>query len=222
MSQTDIIIDLCAAVFARVRKFQAVRDVRYYLLGVHVVPGAPVRLEATDGYRLFIQEDLSGTATRECILKVGKRGHALLREGNRVRVSEDGRLTICSEKGAVLYVDPESAFVEGKFPRTEGLFGKPEDYTLGIRDTFNLTYIKEVSGISGCVVFFTHRDTNKPLLFCIDGSSGAPNGGRACGLIMPVRATISGDSENQSPRALMPGSLLRSAESQEAEGRSAA
>lgn len=218
----SIIIDLCAAVFARVQKFHAIADIRYYLCGVHVVPGKPVRLEATDRHRLFIQEDLSGIATRECILKIGKRGHALLREGNRVRVTGDGRLTICSEKGTVLYVEPENPFVDGEFPRTEGLFGKPEDYTLGIRDTFNLTYLKEVSDISGYVVFFTHRDPNKPLLFCIDGNGGALNGGRSCGLIMPVRATIGGDSGNQSPRALMPESLLRNAESQEAEGRAAA
>lgn len=210
MSTPQVIADISAEVFRRVRSFAAVQDVRYYLNGVHVVPGSQLRLEATDGHVLYVEEDKSGTAQRELIVQLGKRALALLRGSHRVKVYDTGAVHITNESGGVLYIEPEQGIVDAKFPDITHLVGTPGDWLEGLGATVNTQLLARALSIPGYVRFFGRKnaegrfDPRNSVMFVMDG--GTTNGGKAFGLIMPVRGAFDPTSSvaDMLPAALVP------------------
>jgi hypothetical protein len=208
-----VLADVSAEVFRRVLGFSANQDVRYYLNGVHVVPGRtatqPVRLEATNGHLLYCEEDKSGAVQAELIVSIGKRGRALLRGSNRVKVWSDKAVHITDVSGAPLYIEPNGGVIEGKFPVIDHLVGVPTDWHEGLVAPVNTGYLQQALSIPGYIRFFSRRDKDgapdmkASVMFIMDG--GTANGGKAFGLIMPIRAQF---APNTAVDAMLPESLV--------------
>lgn len=212
MSKASLIADLNAAVVGNAQKFAAIGDVRYYLNGVHVVPGtadAPARLEGTNGHMLYAEEDKSAHASGELILSISKRGHALLKEGNRVKVYDDGALHIVNDSGAALYIEPGKAVIDAKFPVIDHLVGVPTDWHEGLVAPCNTGYLQKVFALTGYVRFFSRKDAEgkftyaSSVMFVLERMK--PGGGKAMGLIMPVRTEL---GPGASVADMLPASLV--------------
>lgn len=197
MSKASLIADLDAQVVGNAQKFAAVGDVRYYLNGVHVVPGStnvPARIEGTNGHMLYAEEDTTAHATSDLIISISKRGHAMLKEGNRVKVYDDRSLHIVNDSGAVLYIEPGQAVIEGKFPVIDHLVGVPADWHEGLVAPCNTNYLQKVLALPGYVRFFSRKDADgkftyaSSVMFVLERVK--PRGGKAMGLIMPVRTEL--------------------------------
>ncbi|MGN6234972.1 hypothetical protein [Dyella sp.] len=212
---TSIVADVSAEVFRRVAGFAATRDILFYLTGVHIVPGPagrdgqPLRMEASDGHLLYVEEDKSGTAQRELIVRVSKRGQALLRGSNRVKVFDNLAVHITNESGAVLYIEPEQGVVNGTFPQLGHLIGTAADWHEGLGGTVNTQYLLRALAVPGYVRFFSRKDADgrfdprASVMFVMDG--GTTNGGKAFGLIMPVRGAF---GPHSAVADMLPRSLL--------------
>lgn len=188
---TDI-IDVSADVFARVQKFRAKADIRYYLNGVHIVPseGGPC-LEATDGHRLYVEQDAEGKASEERILSLSAPA-TLLRADNRVRLNDEGKLGVFSSTGTCLYVQPNSGVVEGKFPDLTGVIGNPDEWKPGLIGAVNGDYLRDALGIPGAIAFWRPRETadhSSIVLFTVESACI-----KAFGAIMPVRGFFKMDA----------------------------
>lgn len=177
--------------------FAAVSDIRYYLNGVHVVPGgktAAVRMEGTDGHMLYAEEDKSATVQKDLIVAIGKRGRSLLRGANRVKVFDNKAVQITDEMGAVLYIEPGQGVVDGTFPNIAGVMAKPDQWHEGLGGTVNTKYLLKALSVPGYVRFFSQKDAQgrfepkASVMFVMDG--GTVNGGKAFGLIMPMRGAF--------------------------------
>lgn len=194
-----IVADLSAAVFKRVLSFAAVREIRYYLCGVHVVPGERVRMEGTEGHMIYVEEDTSGIAQKELIVNIGPRGRNLLRGENRVKVYDDGSVRITTLSGGeTLYIEPGTGVIDARYPDIQNVIGPMEGWHEGFGSAVNVEYLQKALAIPGYVRFFGRRDADgrfdprAAVMFVMDG--GTPNGGRAFGLIMPVKANFSPDT----------------------------
>jgi len=210
----EVIADLSAKVLKRVLAFAAVRDVRYYLCGAHVLPGVkhgnlPARISASNGHMLYAEEDKSAVVSRELIVAIGPRGRALLIGEHRVKVYADNAVHITDSHGAPLYIEPGRGVIEGKFPAIEALVGVPTDWHEGLRAPVNTEYLKAALSVPGAIRFFSKKDpvgqfsTSSAVMFVMDGGTG--NGGKAMGLIMPIRSRF---DANASVADMMPASLL--------------
>jgi hypothetical protein len=195
MNAPAILADVSAEVFRRVLGFAATQDVRYYLNGVHLVPGAkkdePVRLEASNGHLLYVEEDKSAIAQQKLIIGISARGRSLLRGPHRVKAYAGGAVHITNQSGAVLYIEPTAGVIEGQFPDITHLMGTPGDWHEGLGGTINTKYLLQALAVPGYVRFFSRKDAEgkfdprSSVMFVMDG--GTTNGGKAFGLIMPVR-----------------------------------
>lgn len=209
-----IVADLSAAVFKRVLSFAPVNEIRYYLCGVHVVPGKIVRLEGTNGHMLYVEEDTSGTAQKALIVNIGTRGRSLLRGENRVKVYDDGSVRITTLSGGVtLYIEPGTGVIDATYPDLAKTVGSMEGWHEGFGSAVNVEYLRKALAIPGYVQFFSRKDAEgnydprAAVMFVMAG--GTVNGGKAFGLIMPVRAefapgTAVADMLPASLRAAMP------------------
>lgn len=205
--------DVSAEVFRRVHGFAAEQDIRYYLNGVHLVPGRTkqqaVRMEGTNGHLLYCEEDKSGVVQAELIVSIGKRGRPLLRGSNRIKVYSDNAVHITDQSGAVLYIEPTGGVIDGKFPVIDHLVGVPTDWHEGLVAPVNTGYLLQALSIPGYVRFFSRRDKEgapdmkSSVMFVMDG--GTANGGKAFGLIMPIRAQF---APNTAVDAMLPESLV--------------
>lgn len=214
MSKENLTANLDASVVSNVQKFAAVGDIRYYLNGVHVVPGTadvPARIEGTNGHMLYVEEDKSAHATRDLIISISKRGHALLKDGNRVKVYDDGALHIVNKSGAVLYVEPGKAVIDAQFPVIDHLVGVPTDWHEGLVAPCNTGYLQKVFALPGYVRFFSRKDAEgnftyaSSVMFVVERSM--KRDGKAMGLIMPVRTDF---GPGASVADMLPASLVPS------------
>ncbi|MFK2904983.1 hypothetical protein ISP17_13560 [Dyella ginsengisoli] len=211
---TTLLADVSAEVFRRVHGFAADQDVRYYLNGVHLVPGRTkqqaVRMEGTNGHLLYCEEDKSAVVQAELIVSIGKRGRTLLRGSNRIKVYSDKAVHITDQSGAVLYIEPCNGVIDGKFPVIDHLVGVPADWHEGLVAPVNTGYLMQALSIPGYVRFFSRRDKEgapdmkSSVMFIMDG--GTANGGKAFGLIMPTRGQFAPDSGVD---AMLPDSLVQ-------------
>jgi hypothetical protein len=211
---TELIADLSAKVLKRVLAFAAVRDVRYYLCGAHVLPGVkhgnlPARISATNGHMFYAEEDKSAVVSRELIVQIGLRGRGLLTGENRVKVYADNAVHITDSYGEPLYIEPGKGVVEGKFPAIEPIVGVPTDWHEGLRAPCNTQYLKAALSLPGAIRFFSKKDpvgefsTSSAVMFVMEGGTG--NGGKAMGLIMPLRSKF---DINASVADMVPATLM--------------
>lgn len=196
MSTPDLIADLDARVVKRVLPFAAAHDPRAALCGVHALPGSregnkAARVEATNGHLLYSEEDKSAVLTQPVVIRISRRGHGLLKEGHRVKVSSDSVVRITDSHGGVLYIEPGVGILAGQFPNITTLVGMPSDWHEGLRATVNTAYLQQALSLPGYVRFFSRKDehgqfsASSSVMFVLDG--GTPTGGKAMGLIMPAR-----------------------------------
>ena len=217
-NKPNLIADLSARVFQRVRSFAPENEIRYYLCGVHVVPGERVRLEGTNGHMIYVEEDTSGTAQKELIVNISKRGRSLLTGENRVKVYDDGSVHITTlSGGATLYIEPGTGVIDAKYPAIENVIGPMTGWHEGFGAAVNVEYLQKALAVPGYVQFFSRKDAEgrydpkAAVMFVMAG--GTPNGGKAFGLIMPVRANFAPDT----PVAdMLPASLFAPAPKQAA------
>jgi len=207
-----VIADLSAAVFRRVLAFAPVNEIRYYLCGVHVVPGKVVLLEGTNGHMIYVEEDTSGTAQRDLIVNIGMRGRNLLRGDNRVKVHDDGSVRITTlSGGTTLYIEPGTGVIDAKYPEIEKVIGPMDGWHEGFGASLNVEYLKKALAIPGYIRFFSRKDDQGKydhkgaVMFMMDG--GTVNGGKAFGLIMPIRGNFAPDSavDDMLPAGLVKG-----------------
>jgi hypothetical protein len=197
-----VIADLDARVLKRVMPFAAEHDPRWYLSGVHVVPGVkssqasdakPARCEATNGHILYCEEDLSAVVERELLIRISKRGWPLLVKGHRVRVLEDNSVVITAGPDTV-YIEPREGVIDYKYPDLASIIGVPTDWHEGLRATVNSQYLLLALRLPGAVRFFSKLDEagafsdTSSVLFVLDG--GTATGGAACGVIMPMHSSF--------------------------------
>lgn len=214
MSAPTLLADLDAEVLGRVLLFAAEpREIRYYLTGVHVAPcpkGQNVRLEGTNGHILYGEEDVSGTAEKDVIVRIGARGRSLLKRGHRVKVYSDLSVKITDVAGAVLYIEPQEAYADTAFPNVAQVLHTADDWHEGLIAPVNSAYLLKVLKLPGYVRFFSRKDAsgqftlNSSILFVLDG--GTANGGKAFGLIMPVRGAF---SPHAKVAEMLPASMLQ-------------
>lgn len=197
---TNPIIDLNAGAFGRVAKFTAKStDSRYYLAGVHIRPMAESGgcLEGTDGHRLYVEEDTSGRAMEEKILRFSPAAQRLLKKSNRVQLSEDGELSICDGKsGKKLYIQPDGVIDYNKFPDVCALIGDRAQWRFGLSGAVNADYLRAALALPGCIAFWRKGDNaadSDMILFTI--SSAGELGANGWGAIMPMRASFGTTSQ---------------------------
>lgn len=189
---SNFIVDIDAGAYGRVQKFQAKNDVRYYQQGVHVAPctDGPC-LEGTNGHCLYVEQDAEGEASKDCILSLTAPAR-LLREGNRVKLSDDGVLGVFDSAGIRLYVEPNGGVVDGKFPDITAVIGNPGEWLPGLIGAANADYLRAALDQPGAISFWRPRedaDHTSVILFTVERA-----GIKAFGAIMPMRGLFNKDA----------------------------
>lgn len=203
MSNPTLIADLDARVVKRVLPFAAVNDVRANLCGIHAVPGVKAeckaaRVEATNGHMLYAEEDKSAVVERPVIVRLSPPARAFLKAGCRLKVYDNATVQVTDAHGAALYIEPGVGIVSGAFPQLGGLIGLTIDWHEGLRAPINTEYLRTALALPGSIRFFSRKDANgqfslsSSVMFVMDG--GTPTGGKAMGIIMPMRSRFDSTS----------------------------
>lgn len=180
----DASVSITARAVATVLPFAAVKDIRWYLRGVAVIPvDEGVVAVATDGHALLAARDREGHADAPVILPVTKRNHARhLADGDYVRVTPEGRTYIVDTGGAPSYISPDP-LIEGTFPDVDQLLGPLDSWLPGAPDAAlmlgQLQRIQGAAAKNGPVRMFHRPGGNGTTLFTI--------GQDLYGLVSPMR-----------------------------------
>lgn len=208
----DAAVSITARAVATVLPFAAVKDIRWNLRGVAVIPvDEGVVAVATDGIALLAARDREGHADHPVILPVSKRGHARhLADGDYVRVTPEGRTYIVDAGGAPSYISPDR-LIEGNFPDVDQLLGPLDTWQPGAPDAaFALAQLQRIQATSAKtapVRMFHRPGGNGITLFTI--------GRDLYGLVMPMRDIDS--HEALAATIPTPESAPMSAESEQAD-----
>ncbi|AOH36855.1 hypothetical protein BGP89_11240 [Luteimonas sp. JM171] len=180
----DAAVSITARAVATVLPFAAVKDIRWYLRGVAVIPvDEGVVAVATDGTALLAARDREGHADHPVILPINKREHARhLAGGDFVRVTPEGRTFIVDAGGAPSYISP-APLIEGKFPDVHDLLGSLEGWHAGCPDAAlalgQLQRVQATAAKTAPVRMYHRGDSAGAVLFTI--------GQDLYGLVMPLR-----------------------------------
>jgi len=101
-------------------KFMAKKDIRYYLMGIHIEPdpkGGAI-LAATDGHRMLVIKDKDAECKESAIFNISRAAAVFCKkEGAYVTIdTEAQRLTILDEAANELFLQPGKCLIEAKFP----------------------------------------------------------------------------------------------------------
>jgi DNA polymerase III sliding clamp (beta) subunit (PCNA family) len=102
-------------------KFMAKKDIRYYLMGIHIEPdpkGGAI-LVATDGHRMLVIKDKTAQCSESAIFSIQRGIERFCKddEGYATICQESQRLTIFSGAGKEVFLQPEKCLIVGsKFP----------------------------------------------------------------------------------------------------------
>lgn len=147
----DIAVSL--RLFAAVSIFRAESDIRWYLMGVHVLPnpaGEGVFLVATDGHQLAIAHDPTGRAPGPVTLACSKafaKAVRACRDNLRAHVVVRGdRVTALDSERREIFVQPDPALLEGKYPAALAVLKPILDPSLepGMLGCFNPVYVRRL------------------------------------------------------------------------------
>lgn len=182
----DAAVSIRASAVSTVLPFAAVKDIRWYLRGIGVIPADEgVVAVATDGHALLAARDREGHADVPVILPLNKREHARhLAGGDYVRVTPEGRTFIVDAGGAPSYISP-APLIEGNFPDVHQFFGDLSGWQPGCPDAAlalaQLQRVQATSAKTAPVRMFHRPDNahNGGVLFTI--------GQDLYGLVMPLR-----------------------------------
>lgn len=195
---------LNAEVVGRVYPFAGVNDVRYYLNGLGIFPGAAPLVVGTNGHILYLEEDTGGTVSESFIVRLSKRAAFFLKKGNKVVVSRDSKsgsaMIVHGSTMEPLYVEPGNCLIDAKFPNFPPLLGSPSQWTQGLVGGFNTALLQKVLSIPGYAQFYHKAGEENPDRHSVLFITQPPAGARGMGLIMPVRMATT--VENAFPAAL--------------------